>query len=87
MPAVPEPDVTNRLKGIVVGLGVMGSHHLRVLRSLAGVEVIGVVDPDAERRAIVAGIRGFADLDAALSETDPDFACIAVPATELARLA
>lgn len=85
--AVSVPDATKRLKGVVVGLGVMGSHHLRVLRSLPDVQVVAVVEPDAERRSAVAGIAGFADLDSALAETDPDFACVAVPATDLARLA
>jgi UDP-N-acetylglucosamine 3-dehydrogenase len=85
--AVPQPDATKCLQGIVVGLGVMGSHHLRVLRSLADVEVVAVVEPDDECRSAVAGIRGFTDLDSALAETEPDFVCIAVPAPDLAQVA
>ena len=86
--AVSEPGATKCLKGIVVGLGVMGTHHLRVLRSLTDdVEVVAVVEPDGGRWSAAAGIRCFADLDSALEDTEPDFACISVPATDLARLA
>ena len=38
------------LRGGVVGLGVMGTHHTRVLRTLDGVELRGVVDPERARR-------------------------------------
>ncbi|HCL69959.1 MAG TPA: dehydrogenase [Actinobacteria bacterium] len=33
------------LRAGLIGLGVMGSHHLRVLRSMEGVDLVGVVDP------------------------------------------
>lgn len=33
------------LRAGLLGLGVMGSHHLRVLGSLQGVDLVGVVDP------------------------------------------
>lgn len=86
MPRVP-PSATHQMRGIIVGLGVMGSHHLRVLRALPGVEVVGVVEPDELRRRQVEGIPGYASLTAALAEISPDFACIAVPAPDLAPLA
>jgi UDP-N-acetylglucosamine 3-dehydrogenase len=38
----------------VVGAGVMGSNHARVLAELPGVALVGVVDPDATRRDFVA---------------------------------
>ena len=75
------------LRGIVVGLGTMGSHHLRVLQSLPGAELVAVVDPRAERRD--AARRGDAQLTAheslaeALEAHSPDFACLAVPVSEL----
>lgn len=87
MPRVSGPDAKTRLKGLLIGLGVMGSHHLRVLRGRADVDVVGVVDPDEARRAVADGIPSFADLDDALARVEPNFACVAVPATELARLA
>ncbi len=76
------------MRGVVVGLGVMGQHHLRVLRSLGteGVFVGAVVEPDRERRDSVvqslAGCRSYATLEDALSSEELDFACIATP-TEL----
>ena len=75
------------LRGVVAGLGVMGSHHLRVLRGLAGVEVVAVADPDPARRDAVAaahpGLAVHADLDGALAAHRPDFACLAVPIAHL----
>lgn len=74
------------LRGVVVGLGVMGSHHLRVLRGMAGVHVAAVVDPDPERRARAAaggGVASYASLSEALGSTELDFACVAVPVAQL----
>jgi len=42
----------------VVGIGVMGSNHARVLSGLPGVTLAGVADPDAKQREFVAGILG-----------------------------
>ena len=78
-------------KGLLVGLGVMGSYHLRVLSSLRTVELVGVVDPSAERRAAVARthphVPGFETLEDALAATAPDFAGIAAPVGLLPELA
>jgi predicted dehydrogenase len=78
-----------RLRALVVGLGIMGSHHLRVLNALEGVDVVAVVDPVSERRTAVersyAGLATYATVDEALStEPNLDFACVAVPAAQLA---
>jgi UDP-N-acetylglucosamine 3-dehydrogenase len=57
----------NPLKIGVVGVGVMGSNHARVLSEMAGVELVGVVDPDRKQREFVArtlGCAEFADLEA-----------------------
>jgi UDP-N-acetylglucosamine 3-dehydrogenase len=75
------------LRGIVVGLGVMGSLHLRVLQALPGAQVIAVADPRAEARD--AARRTYPELAAhetleeALDAHSPDFACLAVPVSEL----
>ena len=48
----------------VVGVGVMGSNHARVFAEIAGVELVGVADPDPSHRDFVSralGCRGFAD--------------------------
>jgi UDP-N-acetylglucosamine 3-dehydrogenase len=39
----------------VVGVGVMGSNHARVLSDIAGVELVAVADPDRKQRDYVAG--------------------------------
>jgi len=38
----------------VIGVGVMGSNHARVLSELPGVKLVGVSDPDRKRREMVA---------------------------------
>ena len=42
----------------VVGVGVMGSNHARVLADLPGVKLVGVADPDRKRRDRVANALG-----------------------------
>jgi UDP-N-acetylglucosamine 3-dehydrogenase len=65
----------------VVGAGVMGSNHARVLADLPGVKLAGVVDPDHQRRDFVAkGLQcpTFADLDALIA-AGVDAVTIAAP--------
>lgn len=80
-----------RTRGLVVGLGTMGSNHLRVLSQIDGVEVAAAVDPSPERRATaersLRGLRTFATMRDALDVVEPDFACLAAPVAELAELA
>jgi len=69
------------LKLGVVGVGVMGSNHARVLADIAAVQLVGVVDPDRKQREFVArtlGCAEFSDLDALLL-TEPDAVTIAAP--------
>ena len=42
----------------VVGIGVMGSNHARVLADLPGVELVGVADPERAQRDFVSGALG-----------------------------
>jgi UDP-N-acetylglucosamine 3-dehydrogenase len=44
----------------VVGVGVMGSNHARVLSELPGVTLVGIADPDRQPREFVAGVLGCA---------------------------
>src|ERR1700742_5180583 len=65
----------------VVGAGVMGSNHARVLAGLPGTELIGVVDPLPAHRARateLAGCRTFATLDELIAE-GVDAVTIAAP--------
>ena len=66
------------LRVAVVGAGHLGRIHARLIRSVAGVELVAVVDPNEESRSEVAaesGVPGFAsheevsDLDAAIVAT------------------
>jgi UDP-N-acetylglucosamine 3-dehydrogenase len=76
------------LRGVVAGLGVMGTNHVRVLRGMADVDVPVVVDPDRERRARATathpGLRATASLAGAIDAYELDFACVAVPVAHLA---
>lgn len=61
------------LKLAIVGAGVMGANHARVARSVPGVEIAYVVDPDlarAERAAASSGARATNDLDDVLGKVD-----------------
>lgn len=79
------------LRGAVIGLGVMGSHHARMLHALDGVQLSAVVDPDTARREQAAtrygGARTYASLDEALAAEELDFACVAVPVDDLPGVA
>lgn len=79
------------LDGVVVGLGAMGSNHLRVLEAMRDVvRVVAVVDVDPERlRATRAGsrVQRCSSLDEALEEAGPDFVCLAAPVAHLPALA
>jgi predicted dehydrogenase len=44
----------------VVGVGVMGSNHARVLADLPGVTLVGIADPDEGQRRLVTGALGCA---------------------------
>ena len=76
------------LKTAVVGVGSLGYHHARLLRTLPGSELIGIHDSDAERLARVAselGAHPEPDLDRLLEAAD---ACvIAVPTEAHERIA
>src|SRR5579872_5124984 len=65
----------------VIGVGVMGSNHARVLAELPGVKLIGVADPDRNRCEQVGGSLGCASFrDAAdLMRRGVDAVTIAAP--------
>jgi predicted dehydrogenase len=72
----------------VVGVGSLGYHHARILREVAGAELVGVHDADADRAAQVAtelGVRSFSTLESLLEAVEA--AVIAVPTTVHAEVA
>ena len=81
--------MTTRPRGILAGIGVMGSLHLRVLRSRPDVELVALVDADPARRehGAALGLPTFASIGEAASHVDADFACVAVPAGALVTVA
>jgi len=65
----------------VVGVGVMGSNHARVLSEMPGVKLVGIADPDGARCDLVAerlGCPGFKDAQALLN-AGVDAVTIAAP--------
>jgi predicted dehydrogenase len=73
--------VDGALRVGVIGVGVMGSNHARVLSELPGVKLIGVADPDRKRCDQVArtlGCASFPDADALIRE-GVDAVTIAAP--------
>src|SRR5215208_1893078 len=69
-----------RVRVAVVGAGDFGRNHARVYRHLEGVELVGVVDVNAERGRRVAeefSTQAFSELDELPS--DVDAASVAVP--------
>lgn len=68
------------LRAAVIGLGVMGRHHSRVLSDLEGVEFVGVFDPNEENDAPteISGKRIFQDL-IQLLELKPDYCVVSAP--------
>lgn len=60
--------MNNFVRVAVVGLGNMGSKHLRVLREIEGVEVCEVVEPDAHRFMASGFTSGYTNLGLMLSD-------------------
>jgi predicted dehydrogenase len=72
---------TGTLRYGVVGVGRMGRHHVRLGTQLEGLELVGVVDRDADRRAEMLekyGGKGYSEVDA-LIEAGVDVVVIATP--------
>src|ERR1044072_8331337 len=65
----------------VIGVGIMGSNHARVLADLSGVKVVGIADPAASHRELLGQIVGCKVCDSAeaLLDLGIDAAVIAAP--------
>lgn len=66
------------LRAGLIGLGMMGRHHARVLRSLDGVELVGVVDPGGDPHGVAGGLDVLSDIQALIG-VGIDYAVVAVP--------
>jgi UDP-N-acetylglucosamine 3-dehydrogenase len=68
------------LSGAVLGLGMMGRHHARLLQVTPEVRFAGAVDPGGDRYgAVVDPAMVFATIEDLLATARPDFAIVAVP--------
>lgn len=66
------------LRAGLIGAGMMGRNHARVLGSLEGVELVGIVDPNGDQHN-VAGGRPVFDSVSQLIEHGIDYAMVAAP--------
>lgn len=76
------------MRALVIGVGHLGKHHARVLASLPGVTLAGVVDTNRERAEQIAAQRGttaYADLGEVPGKID--VAVVAVPTESHAAIA
>ena len=70
------------LRAAVIGVGVMGQHHVRVYRDLPEIELVGIADADERMRATIEHryhVPGYASHVGLLEQTRPDIVTIAVP--------
>ncbi len=71
------------LRGAIIGLGMMGRHHARLLQATPRIAFAGAVDPLGDRHGAVrdAG-RVHATIEQLVDHGRPDFAVVAVPTDE-----
>lgn len=70
--------MTATLRAGLIGLGMMGRHHARNLKSLDGVELVAVADPGGDPHGAAAGYDILPDAEA-LVKAGIDYAVVAVP--------
>ena len=66
------------LRAGLVGLGVMGQHHMRLLNQLEGVEFVGVYDSDLSKQETTVGRPVFSSFDNLLCQ-NLDYCVVAAP--------
>lgn len=67
-----------KLRAGLIGLGMMGRHHARILASLDEVEFVAIADPGGDRHNAAAGRPVFATVQQ-LIDQDIDYCVVAVP--------
>jgi predicted dehydrogenase len=89
MTVVWRPAGERDLRVGLIGLGVMGRNHLRVLGSMPGVHLVAVADPVEDALAAVAatGATAFSEPFALIGESELDALIVAAPTTTHAALA
>ena len=66
------------LRAGLIGLGMMGRHHARVLRSLDGVELVAVADPGGDPHGVAGGLPVLSSVED-LVAAGVDYCVVAVP--------
>ncbi|MFV0253075.1 MAG: Gfo/Idh/MocA family protein [Beutenbergiaceae bacterium] len=66
------------LRAGLLGLGMMGRHHARVLRALEGVELVAVADPGGDPHGVAGDLPVLPDV-AGLIDAGIDYAMVAAP--------
>lgn len=66
------------LKAGLIGLGMMGRHHARVLRQTEGVDLVAVADPGGDPHGVAGGLAVGTSVNTLL-DAGVDYAVIAVP--------
>ena len=66
------------LRAGLIGLGMMGKNHARVLDGLAGVDLIGIADPAGNAHGVAPNVPVVRDVDSLLA-LGPDYVVAAIP--------
>lgn len=66
------------LRAGLLGVGMMGRHHARVLRELDGVDLVGIADPGGDRHGVAGSLPILPDIQSLIAE-GIDIAVVAVP--------
>lgn len=66
------------LRAGLLGVGMMGRHHARVLRETEGVELVAIADPGGDPHGVAGELQILPDIDA-LVDAGIDVAVVAVP--------
>jgi predicted dehydrogenase len=66
------------LRAGLLGVGVMGRHHARVLREVDGIELVAIADPGGDPHNVAGSLEVLPDIDALIG-AGIDIAVVAVP--------
>ncbi|MGO3233791.1 MAG: Gfo/Idh/MocA family oxidoreductase [Microbacterium sp.] len=66
------------LRAGLVGVGMMGRHHARVLREVEGVDLVAIADPGGDPHGVSGALMVLPDVEALIAESI-DMAVVAVP--------
>jgi predicted dehydrogenase len=70
--------VSKNLRAGLVGIGMMGRHHARILGSLEGVDLVAVSDPMGDTHGVASGLEVLTSIDD-LIKVGIDYAMVAAP--------